>query len=62
MRDDPNPMANPMSKQIYMEREFHRAVLERGTYRAWAWIWFILAFAGWTALIAVAFKAGILHL
>ena len=49
-----------MSKQIYMEREFHRAVLERGTYRAWAWIWFILAFAGWTALIAVAFKAGII--
>ena len=51
---------DPMSKQMYMEREFHRVVRDRETYRAWSWIWFALALTGWIALIALAVKAGII--
>ena len=43
----------------YCERQFHRAVRDRETYRAWARFWGATAFIGWSALIAVAFKAGI---
>ena len=53
-------MNDAMSKHLYLEREFHRVALERDTYRAWSYIWFTLALTGWTAMIAVAFKAGII--
>ena len=55
-------MNDEMSRQIYLEREFHRVVLERDTLRTWSWIWSILALTGWGALIAVAFKTGILRI
>ena len=53
---------DPMTKEMYMEREFHRVVRKRDALRVWAWFWFLMALAGWGALIAIAFKAGILHL
>ncbi len=56
MNDEPNPM----SKQMYLEREFHRVARDRETYRVLAWLWGAAAFIGWSALIAVAFKAGII--
>ena len=51
---------NEYARQDYTERQFHRVVRERETLRAWSWIWFVLALTGWIALIAVAFKAGII--
>ena len=54
-----NDKPDPMSKQMYLEREFHRVARDRETYRAWSWFWCATAFIGWSALIAVAFKAGI---
>jgi hypothetical protein len=44
----------------YLESQFHRVVCERDALCGWAWFWFLLALAGWSALIAVAFKAGII--
>jgi hypothetical protein len=45
----------------YLERQFHRVVVERDNYRGWSWFWFILALAGWSALITLALhESGIL--
>ena len=44
----------------YLESQFHRVVRERDRLYLWSWLWFLLAIAGWTALIALAFKAGII--
>ena len=51
---------NEYARQDYTERQFHRVVRERDTYRALSRVWLALALIGWTALIAVAFKAGII--
>ena len=51
---------NEYDKQDYIERQFHRAVLERNNYRDLFWFCCVLAVAGWVALVALAFKAGII--
>ena len=53
-------MNDAISKQMYLEREFHRVSLERKSLRFWSWFWFVGCVVGWTALVAVAFKAGII--
>ena len=51
---------NEYARQDYTERQFHRVVRDREMYRFWSWFWFVGCVVGWTALVAVAFKAGII--
>jgi hypothetical protein len=55
-----NPRKYTEPSHDYVERQFHRVVRERDALCGWAWFWFLLALVGWSALIAVAFKAGII--
>lgn len=50
------------SKQMYLEREFHRVVLERDNAHFCMRLWFVLAVIGWGALATVVFKADIIQL
>ena len=55
-------LREPYTLNRYLESQFHRVVHERDTLRICAWIWFIVALAGWVAAITVAFEADIIHL
>jgi hypothetical protein len=46
----------------YLESQVHRLARDRDTYLFFAWFWAMLALLGWGTVIAIAFKAGIIHI
>ena len=43
----------------YVERQFHRVVRERETYRAWSWFWFAGCVVAVTGFVCAFY--GIIH-
>ena len=45
--------------RYYVERQFHRVVRERETYRAWSWFWFACCVVAVTGFVCAFY--GIIH-